>query len=412
MEKKYIDELDKGYTPLLVMKEASRCLLCHDAPCSKSCPAGTNPAKFIRSVRFRNFKGAAETIRENNALGSICARVCPTEKLCQKGCSRSGIDKPIEIGRIQRFVTDFEAACNMKILKKGQKDKGKVAVVGSGPAGLQAATTLTALGYDVTIFEKSDKAGGWLRHGIPEYRLPSDVLDLEIQRIIETGITIKYNQEVGKDVSLDELKKEYQAVLLAVGASYGRMLPLFDNNPHVEVAVEFLDRVRQNGGKVEVPSSVLVVGGGDVAMDAATTLKKLGCESVVCVAREEMYEFPASKKEFSDAHEENVSIIDGFTPVGCVDNVVEFEHVRLHSHLTMKVDKIILAVGQVSKLESFDTITHERGIVDTKNYQTSDEKVFAAGDIVKGEKSVVYAVKLGKEAAHAIDAYLGGKKNA
>lgn len=407
MKKAYLGEYEPALTPLTVIHEASRCLLCHDAPCSKACPAGTNPAKFIRSVRFRNFKGAAETVRENNALGSICARVCPTEKLCQLGCSRSGIDRPIEIGRIQRYVTDFEASVGMDILEKGKKDLGKVAIVGSGPAGLQAAATLTKLGYDVTVYEKNAKLGGYLRYGIPEYRLPSDVLDLEIKRIKGLGVTFVANKEI---TNLEELKKENKAVLLAVGASYGRMLPMFANNEHVELAVDVLARIRDNKGEVEVPDNVLIVGGGDVAMDVATSLKILGTKNVTIVAREQVFEFPASAKEYKDAHENNVSIIDGYTPEKVDGNEVTFKHVALNGKLTIKTDKIILAIGQMSKLEMFDKVLSNRGIVETKNYQTSDEKVFAAGDIVMGDKLVVAAVKYGKEAAYAIHEYLGGKR--
>jgi len=407
MKKDYLTEYELALTPLTVIHEALRCLLCYDAPCSKACPAGTNPAKFIRSVRFRNFKGAAETVRKNNVLGSICARVCPTEKLCQKGCSRSGIDRPIEIGKIQRYVTDFEDACDMKILPRGTKELGKVAIVGSGPAGLQAAATLTELGYDVTVYEKNAKLGGWLRYGIPEYRLPSDVLDHEIKRIADMGVTFITNHEV-KD--LEVLKKENKAVLLAIGASYGRMLPMFENNPYVTLAVDELAKIKENKGEVEVKDNVLIVGGGDVAMDIATSLKLLGSKNVTVVAREQVYEFPASVKEYKDAHENNVSIIDGYTPIEVDGQKVTFKHVTLDNTLTIKADKIILAIGQMSNVEVFDQITSYKGIVDTKNYQTSDEKIFAAGDIVKGDKIVVAAVKYGKEAALAIHEYLGGKR--
>ncbi|MCH5180603.1 MAG: FAD-dependent oxidoreductase [Erysipelotrichales bacterium] len=407
MKKSYLEEYECGFTPLTVIHEASRCLLCHDAPCSKACPAGTDPAKFIRSVRFRNFKGAAETIRENNVLGSICARVCPTEKLCQLGCSRSGIDRPIEIGRIQRYVTDFESSIGMEILEKGMKNLGKVAIVGSGPAGLQAAATLTKLGYDVTVFEKNEKLGGYLRYGIPEYRLPSEIVDLEIKRIQDLGVTFITNKEI---TNLEELKKDYKAILLAVGASYGRTLPLFANNENVELAVDVLAKIKDNQGKVEVPDNVLIIGGGDVAMDVGTSLKLLGCKDVTVVAREQTFEFPASKKEYKDAHDNDVSIIDGYTPESINGNEVTFKHVKLDAILRVKADKIILAIGQMSKLEMFDKITSNRGIVDVKNYQTSDEKIFAAGDIINGDKLVVAAVKYGKEAAYAIHEYLGGKR--
>lgn len=402
----YLDELIPAFTPLLAIKEASRCLLCHDAPCSQSCPAETDPGKFIRSIYFRNLKGAAETIRENNALGAVCARVCPTEKLCQHGCSRSGIDTPIDIGRLQRFVTDFEQQTKMKIYSPGRKDKGKVAVIGAGPAGLQASVTLSHLGYDVTVYEKEAQPGGWLRHGIPEFRLPQSVLDAEIARIADIGVTFKCGSEVGKTVTLAQLKSEYRAVLLTVGLSKGATLPLFNDASPVEIAVDFLQRARGNGGKISVPQSALVIGGGDVAMDVASTLKVLGCESVTCVAREELAAFPASDKEFTTTQALGVSIIDGFTPASANGNTVTFKHVRLPGELTLTAEKIILAVGQHAELEVFAGIHVQRNTVETHDYQTADPALFAAGDIVQGDKTVVYAVKTGKEAAQAIHHYL------
>lgn len=402
----YLDELIPAFTPLLAIKEASRCLLCHDAPCSQSCPAQTDPGKFIRSIYFRNFKGAAETIRENNALGAVCARVCPTEKLCQRGCSRSGIDTPIDIARLQRFVTDFEQRTNMQIYQPGRKDKGKVAIIGAGPAGLQASVTLCNLGYDVTLFEKEAQPGGWLRHGIPEFRLPQSVLDAEIARIVEMGVNLRCGCEVGKNITLTQLKSEHQAVLLTVGLSEGSSLPLFNDANTVEIAVDFLQRARGNGGKIAVPQSALVIGGGDVAMDVASTLKILGCSSVTCVAREELAEFPASVKEFTTTQALGVSIIDGFTPTAVTGNTVTFKHVRLPGELTLTAEHIILAVGQHAQLDAFTDIQVQRNTVDTHHYQTADPALFAAGDIVQGDKTVVYAVKTGKEAAQAIHHYL------
>ena len=402
----YLDELIPAFKPLMAIKEASRCLLCHDAPCSQSCPAETNPGKFIRSIYFRNFKGAAETIRENNALGAVCARVCPTEKLCQHGCSRSGIDTPIDIGRLQRFVTDFEQQTRMKIYQPGRKDKGKVAIVGAGPAGLQASVTLCNLGYDVTLFEKETQPGGWLRHGIPAFRLPLSVLSAEIARIVEMGVTIRCGHEVGKTLTLAQLKTEYRAILLTVGLSKGATLPLFNDAYPLEIAVDFLQRARASEGDISVPQSALIIGGGDVAMDVASTLKILGCESVTCVAREELTEFPASEKEFTAAQALGVSIIDGFTPIAATGNKVTFKHVRLPGELTLMTEQIILAVGQQAELEEFAGIQLQHNTVATRDYQTSDPSLFAAGDVIQGDKTVVYAVKTGKEAAQAIHHYL------
>ena len=402
MSDKYLKEYEAGYTPKLVMEEASRCLLCHDAPCSLSCPAGTDPAKFIRSVRFKNVKGAAETVRINNILGAICARVCPTERYCQQGCSRSGIDKPIDIGRIQRYITDFEDACKMEILEVKPLNGKKVAVVGSGPAGLSVAGLLAQDGYKVTIFEKDAKAGGYLRYGIPEYRLPSAVVDKEIKRIQKLGVEIVLNHRV-KDLKV--LQKEYDAVVVAVGHSAGKMLPIFAGHRFVKTAVEFLHQCKQKKGNVKVPDNVLVIGGGDVAMDTVTTLKLLGVKQVTDVVYETFDEFKASKKELRDAQSERVSIIDGYVPVSLKGKTVKFTHRFIPAELKIKADLIILAVGQYTEagllgleVNRLQEVEHVEG------------NLFTCGDISKGnEKTVVYAVRNAKEVAYKVKKYLGGK---
>lgn len=407
MENKYIEELEEGFSSLTVTEEASRCLLCLDAPCSKACPAGTSPDKFIRSVRFRNFKGAAETVRENNALGAICARVCPTEKYCQKGCSRSGIDRPIDIGRIQRFITDFEDATKMKILAKGPSNGKKVAIIGSGPAALQASVTLNNLGYSSVIFEKEGKAGGMLNL-IPEYRLPTKVVQNEIKRIKDLGVEFRLGVEVGKDVSMDELKKEFDAVILAVGYSYGKSLPLFEGNRNVILAVDFLKKVKARKGNVKMPDNILVVGGGDVAMDVVSTLKLIGVDHITDVVYEQFKEFKASKKELKNAQELSVTIIDGYVPTKAKGKTVTFSHREIDSVLKIKANKIILAVGQMPNVEGLG-VELVKGEVNTgKDFLTADPKVFVAGDLAHSQfdKTVVGAVRTGKEVALAVDNYL------
>ncbi len=402
MSEKYMKEYEAGYTPKLVMEEASRCLLCHDAPCSKACPAGTDPAKFIRSVRFRNVKGAAETVRINNILGAICARVCPTERYCQQGCSRSGIDKPIDIGRIQRYVTDSEDAFKMNILETKPLNGKKVAVIGSGPAGLSVAGILAQDGYKVTIFEKEAKAGGYLRYGIPEYRLPTEVVDKEIKRIQKLGVEILLNSPV-EDV--EKLKKEYDAVIVAVGHSKGKVLPLFAGKRFVKTAVDFLHEAKRRKGNIKVPENVLVIGGGDVAMDTVTTLRLLGVKQVTDVVYETFDEFKASKKELQNAQEQNVSIIDGFVPVALKGKKVVFQHRFVPSKLEVKADLIILAVGQYTEAGLL-------GFEVNKLQEATNAKgnVFVCGDIAPGgEKTVVYAVRSAKEVAYAVKKYLGGK---
>ena len=409
MDSKYMKE-ECGFSSLTVTEEASRCLLCHDAPCSKACPAGTNPDKFIRSVRFRNFKGAAETVRLNNALGSICARVCPTEKYCQKGCSRSGIDRPIDIGRIQRFVTDFEEAAGMEILEKAKANGKSVGIVGSGPAALQAAATLVTLGYAVEVYEKEKVLGGMLRY-IPEYRLPNHIVDTEIKRIEKFGVKFHAGVEVGKKVSVEDLKKKHDAVILAPGYSYGKMLPMFEGNDKVVKAVDFLKEVKAKAGKVKVPANVLVVGGGDVAMDVVTTLKLLGVENVTDVVYEEFKEFKASKKELDGAQKLGVTIVDGYVPVKCEGGKVSFDHRVIKAHIDVEADLIVLAVGQYPEVAGLGVELVKGEVNEGKPYVTKDPKVFVCGDIAHSayDKTVVGGVRTGKEVAFTVDAVLGGK---
>ena len=404
MKQAYNKELKPAFSFLTVMEEASRCLLCYDAPCSKSCPAGTDPASFIRSVRFRNFKGAAETIRFNNALGAVCARVCPTEKYCQMGCSRSGIDKPIDIGRIQRFVTDFEEAAGMQILEKGEPNGKKIAIAGSGPSGLQAAASLLMAGYEVDIYEKDSKAGGFLRTGIPEYRLPNRIVDIEAARIADLGAKFIYNTEVGKDISMDELKAKYDAVLIAIGVGKPMILDLFKDHPYAVPSADFLREVKENAGAVEVPDNALVIGGGDSAMDAASTLKLLGVQNVTCVTRKELADFRASKEELETARALGVTIIDGYAPSSVDGKLVTFKHRKLNSELKIEADKIILAVGQYTEafMLGLDIVKNEVAFDGCK----AADNVFVAGDIARGDKTVVYAVRKGKIAAAAIDDFL------
>ena len=409
MDSKYVKE-DIGFDGLTVTEEASRCLLCHDAPCSKACPAGTNPDKFIRSVRFRNFKGAAETVRMNNALGAVCARVCPTEKYCQKGCSRSGIDRPIDIGRIQRFITDFEEANNMEILEKKAQNGKSVGVVGSGPAALQAAATLVMLGYAVEVYEKEKVLGGMLRL-IPEYRLPNHIVDKEIERIEKFGVKFHTGVEVGHKLPLEELKAKHDAVLLAPGYSYGKMLPLFDGNDKVVKAIDFLREVKAKAGKVSVPNNVLVVGGGDVAMDVVTTLKLLGVENVTDVVYEEFKEFKASKKELEGAQKLGVTIIDGYVPTAVEGTKVTFEHRVIKAKVEVEADLIVLAVGQIPVVAGLGLELIKGEVNEGRPYATKDPKVWVCGDIAHSayDKTVVGGVRTGKEVAFYIDAAIGGK---
>ncbi len=399
----------QSYTPLLVIEEAARCLLCHDAPCSKACPANTNPARFIRAVRFRNFKGAVEIVRENNALAAVCARVCPTDKLCKKACSRCGIDKAIEIDRIQEYITDYEEKTGMNVLKVEGNSTGNISIVGSGPSGLEAAAVLAKEGYTVTVYEKRDKLGGWLSYGIPEFRLPQKIVESEIDKIRSLGVIFKTGIEIGKDITIEELSQKSDAVLLAPGMSFGRDLAIFEDSPYTTLAVDFLAQNKQGKININAQEVCVVVGGGDVAMDVSTSLKEMGVERVFTIARETWDEFLASKEELELARSLGVTIIDGYTPVKVEGKKVYFDHMKIEgSTLIIEADRIILAIGQQVKIKE-KNLELDKGFIKTDDFKTSIPKVFATGDAIKGDKLVVNAVKLGHDAADAIHRFLGGK---
>ena len=273
----YTAEAEAGFSPRTAIEEAARCLLCHDAPCSKGCPAGTDPAKFIRSIRFRNVKGAAETIRENNVLGGSCARICPYDNLCEEACSRCGIDKPIQIGKLQRFAIEQEKIFNMKTLEApAAKKAGKLACVGAGPASLACAAELAKAGYKVTVFEKEAKAGGVLTYGIVPSRLPKSVVDYDVSLVKDLGVKFKFNTEV-KGAELDE----YDAVFVGAGLWKSNVpdIPGADKSG-VYSAVDFLKEANVEKNKFVPGKKVVVIGGGDVTVDCAVTAKLLGAEDV------------------------------------------------------------------------------------------------------------------------------------
>lgn len=403
----YLQETKKTLTPLLAMEEAARCLLCHDAPCSKACPAGTDPAKFIRSIRFRNIKGAAETIRTNNVLGAVCARICPYDKYCESACSRCGIDRPIRIGDLQKFATDFEKAVGMKVYDKVEALKEKVAIVGSGPSGLVAAAELALKGYKVTIFEEKAKLGGWLTYGIPANRLPQDVVESEIERIKELGVEFKTNCKVGRDISIDALRRDgFKAFLVACGMQKGKDVKVPGSSlDGVVNGVDFLAEAKTSMGNVKVGKKVVVIGGGDVAMDCATTAKLIGCEDVKIVYRRTIEKMPAGKVEKEHINELNIPIFTGLKPteiVGKEGKVIGLKADGMfdNSKMELEADMIIFAVGQ--EPEDVKSIAN----LELTSTKTEAADIFASGDIVEKDKTVVQSVASGKLAAGEIDNYL------
>lgn len=401
---KYGEKAEQDFNIRTAMEEATRCLLCEDAPCSKGCPAGTNPGKFIRSIRLRNFKGAAETIRENNILGGCCSLVCPYGNLCEKECARCGIDEPIKIGKLQKFAIDHEKESGMKILKAPEKKIGKkVACIGSGPASLACATELALAGIDVTIFEQFDQPGGVLTYGITPSRLPQDVIDHDIQQVKDLGIEFKMNTRIdGKD-GVEKLLKEFDSVFVGVGlwdASVPQIKGI--DAKGVYTAQEFLKNARENNGNIELGNDILVIGGGDVAMDCASTSKQLGAKNVAIVYRRTIEEAPAYYEEIRYIQNMGVPMITRFAPEEILtdsDGKVEkmlFKSWDNVSELSMKADTVVFAIGQ-------------KASDDYANINLPDG-VFANGDLVNGGLTVVQAVADGKKSALDIMNYLGVKE--
>ena len=361
-------------SPKIAMEGASRCLLCYEAPCSKSCPAGTDPAKFIRSIRFRNVKGAAETIRENNPLGGICARVCPYDTLCEKACSATKIEKPIRIGLLQQFAVQQEKAYQMKVLQAPKEKKNKkIACIGAGPASLTVASELARAGYDVTIFEKEAKAGGMLTYGIASVRLPQEVIDYDIEQIKNLGVNFIFNKKVRK-----EDLENFDAVFIGIGL-WGENLPNIEglNLQGSYSAVKFLKEFRKSNSYFVKDKNVVVIGGGDVAIDCAVTANVYGAKEVRIVYRRTLEEAPGQMREFVHAFERGISVTTNMAPIAVKGNgkveFVEFEGFKNKTEkMTVSADIVVFATGQTSEAKESCLISdenmNEKGLIKTNNY--------------------------------------------
>ncbi|MDR2356059.1 MAG: FAD-dependent oxidoreductase [Clostridiales Family XIII bacterium] len=414
----YVSEAQAGFTHRTAMEEAARCLLCHDAPCSAGCPAGTDPGRFIRSIRFRNAKGAAETIRENNILGGSCARICPYDKLCEEACSRTGIDRPIEIGKLQRYAMEQERIFKLQTLKAPElKKAARIACVGAGPASLACAAALATAGYRVTIFEAQEKAGGMLAYGVPPARLPREALEQDINAVRGLGVEFVFNTKVGGDIGVDELKtKGFAAVFIGAGL-WSAKLPDVEGVAldGVWPAIDFLKKAASTGGDTGLAGkSVVVIGGGDVAMDCAVTAKLTGAESVALYYRRTLEEAPANADELRYAFSLGIPIMTNFAPARLVGSggkltAVEFKGRDGKSSASVAADVVVFATGQAPEdMSGFAGLRlTEKGMIDADSGgNTSVPGIFAAGDAVNGGKTVVEAVAAGKAAAAEMIAWL------
>ncbi len=440
------NEVALGYTVRMAVEEAARCLGCKNSPCTAGCPVHVPIPSFIKKVAEGEYEAAYQIIAGENALPAICGRVCPQENQCESRCVCGIKGEPVAIGRLERFAADYHLARTKPETANIEKNGRKVAVVGSGPAGITCAGELAKKGYDVTVFEALHKPGGVLTYGIPEFRLPKDLVAREIKGVEALGVDIKTNVIVGRSVTIEELMEEgYEAVFVGSGAG----LPTFlripgENLLGVCSANEFLTRVNLMKGykfpvvptPVKVGRRVAVVGAGNVAMDAARTAKRLGAEEVYIVYRRSEKEAPARLEEIHHAKEEGILFHFLTNPariLGDEDGRVRgMEVIRQElgepdasgrrrpipiegSACVMDVETVIIAVGQSpnplirSTTPGLDCESWGGIIVDEETMESSKKNVYAGGDTVTGAATVILAMGAGKKAAAAIDARLSGR---
>jgi len=412
--------------------EANRCLFCYDAPCTKSCPTSINVPKFIKQISTDNVKGSAHTIFSANIMGAGCSKVCPVEKLCEGACVFNLMEEdPINIAKLQRYSTEKAMAQQWKLFTRKPSTGKHVAIVGAGPAGLSAAFMLSKEGVDVTIYEKESKGGGLMTYGIAAYKVTPQFCEDEVQYITSIGgIEIKYNQELGKYISLTELQQQYDAVYLGIGVGLARQLDIpGEELEGVIDAISFIYDIRSKGyPAIPVGDKVAVIGMGMTAIDAATQAKRLGAKEVTLIYRRTQEEMPCTEVELDIAKLDGCNIIWLASPKEATGNNGKLSQlvctkmqlgepdasgrrtpVDTGETFTLDVDMVIKAAGQMP----FSQLIMDNGIMDNKgkividNSATNIKGVFAGGDAVNGGKEVVDAVQAGKDGAAAILKYLG-----
>lgn len=444
---KNFEEVALGYTKEMAMEEATRCLNCKHQPCKQGCPVGVPIPEFIQEVAAGNMEEAYKIITSENALPAICGRVCPQENQCEGKCVRGIKGEAVGIGRLERFVADYHMA-NGKAPELDIKSNGiKVAIIGSGPAGITCAGELAKKGYEVTVFEALHKTGGVLSYGIPEFRLPKALVQKEVDSVAALGVKFETNVVVGRSITIDELQEQgYQGIFIGSGAG----LPRFQNIPGenlngVYAANEFLTRVNLMKGyefpnhptPVKITDTVCVIGAGNVSMDCARTAKRLGAKNVYIVYRRSDKEIPARAEEVHHAKEEGIIFKFLTNPIEilgdehkfvCGIKCVEMELgepdesgrrrpiEKKDSQFTIDVDSVIMAIGTSpnplikSTTKGLETQRWGGIIVDEATGATSREGVYAGGDAVTGAATVILAMGAGKTAAKAIDEYIQSKK--
>lgn len=446
---KIFDEVALGYTEEEAIKEAERCLQCPKPLCVDGCPVNIDIPAFIKKIKEGDFIGAVRIIKEDNPLPAVCGRVCPQEEQCEQRCVVGIKGEPVAIGRLERFVADYEAKQGLseKPEIKEKKNK-KVAIIGSGPAGLVCASELAKMGYDVTIFESLHEAGGVLIYGIPEFRLPKEIVKREVEYIKSLGVKLVTNFCVGRTRTIDELMNEdgFEAVFIGTGAGLPRFMHIpGENLLGIYSANEFLTRINlmkaykfpEYDTPVKVGNRVAVIGGGNVAMDSARSALRAGAEKVMVLYRRTRKEMPARIEEIENAEEEGIEFHFLVTPVRYIGDengwVKEVEVIKMKlgepdesgrrrpipiegSEFTIPVDTVVVAIGQIPTPIIAKTTpgleVHPRWgtlIANQKTGATTRPGIFAGGDVVTGAATVILAAGAGKTAAKYIDYYLQNK---
>jgi len=411
--------------------EANRCLFCYDAPCMKSCPTSIDVPKFIKQITTENIKGSAHTIFQSNIFGGGCSRVCPVEKLCEGSCVYNLMhEDPIPIAKLQRYATDRAIKEKWQLFERKALTGKKVAIVGAGPAGLSCAHVLSREGIDVTLFEKEAKGGGLMTYGIAAYKVTPEFCQDEVDFITSLGgITVEYNKELGKNLSLAELRVQYDAVFLGIGVGLARQLQISGEDLEGVVdAIEFIYNLRSKTfNQIAVGDKVAVIGLGMTAIDAATQAKRLGASEVTIVYRRTQEEMPCTQaeldlakldgcnikwlsapKEVIGVNGKATALVCSEMELGVADASGRRAPVDTGRTFTLDVDMIIKAAGQMPFKELVDgsDLQNTSGKIVVKNNTTNIGGVFAGGDCVNGGKEVVDAVQAGKDGATAILVYL------
>ena len=413
------------------MVEANRCLFCYDAPCMKSCPTSIDVPKFIKQITTDNVKGSAHTIFSSNIMGAGCSKVCPVEKLCEGACVYNLMDEdPIPIAKLQRYSTEKAMEQKWQLFKRKESTGKKVAIVGAGPAGLSCAHVLSREGIDVTIYEKEKQGGGLMTYGIAAYKVTPQFCKDEVDYILSIGgITVKYEQELGKNISIADLQKNYDAVYMAIGVGLARQLEIpGEHMEGVVDAISFIYEIRNNGfNKVAVGDKVAVIGMGMTAIDAATQAKRLGASEVTMLYRRTQEEMPCTEvelniakldgceikwlsapKEVIGANGKATALVVEKMKLGDPDQSGRRSPVSTGETYNLEVDMIIKAAGQTPFQELIEKngFKNKNGKLEVSDTQTSLTGIFAGGDCVNGGREVVDAVQAGKDGAFEILKFL------